>query len=409
MVGNSRRSIALVLGLIAAFGAASWAGGEAMDIQALKVVEGNNRFALDLYGHLRGQPGNLFFSPNSISTALAMTYAGARGETEAQMARTLHFGGDPEAVHQDFRGLIEALRPGEGKAPYRLSVANRLWGQQGYHFLPDFLAITRESYHAELASVDFSGDTEAARDRINRWVAQQTEDKIRDLVPPGVLTPLTRLVLTNAIYFKGDWSRPFAKQATKDEDFNVSGDKTTRVPMMRKQDDFRLGEGDGLKVLELPYGGGDLAALFVLPDAIDGLSAVEGGLSPETLQRWRASLSRQKVDVFLPRFKLTSTFSLAEALAAMGMPLAFDFNRADFSGISTQEKLYISAVLHKAYVDVNEKGTEAAAATAVAIAARAVQRPRPPAVFRADHPFLFLIVDNRTQSILFMGRVVNPS
>ncbi len=219
---------------------------------------------------------------------------------------------------------------------------------------------------------------------------------------------MSRLVLTNAIYFKGDWSRPFPKAATRDEAFHVSSDKTTAAPLMHKTDDFRFAAVDGLKALELPYGNGDLATIVLLPDSIDGLSALEQKLSFESLTRWTNGLQRQKVQVFLPRFKLTSEFSLSTTLAAMGMPLAFDHNRADFTGISSEEKLSISAVLHKAFVDVNEEGTEAAAATGVMIAARAVMIPREPLLFRADHPFLFLIVDHRTKSILFLGRVLNP-
>jgi serpin B len=274
--------------------------------------------------------------------------------------------------------------------------------------MAEFLAITRNVYHAELAEVDFAGQPEAARARINLWVEQETHEKIKDLVPHGVIKPLTRLVLTNAIYFKGDWSHPFPKAATTDEAFHVSSEQSVQVPLMHRTDDLRFAAIDALSVLELNYGKGELSALFLLPDAIDGLPALEAKLSQENLSRWTAALANRKVDVFLPRFKLSSEFSLSSALTAMGMTQAFDENQADFSGISTQEKLYISAVLHKAFVDLNEEGTEAAAATAVVITARAVFRPDPPVIFRADHPFLFLIVDNRTRSILFLGRVTRP-
>lgn len=372
------------------------------------VAEGNSQFAVDLYGKLRNQPGNLFFSPSSISTALAMTYAGARGETADQMARVLHFPSPQDKLPEGFRWLHAALRPVAEKPGYRLNVANRLWGQQGYHFLPDFLAVTRDSFHAELAEVDFIGNTELARETINEWVEKQTQDKIKDLVTRGVLTPQSRLVLTNAIYFKGDWTRPFPKAATQDEIFHVSSDKTTTAPLMHKTDNFKFTAVDGLKALDLPYGNGDLSTVVLLPDEIDGLAALEQKLSYESLTRWINGLQKRKVQVFLPRFKLTSDFSLSTVLAAMGMPLAFDQKRADFTGISTQEELYISAVLHKAFVDVNEEGTEAAAATGVVMAARAAMIPTEPPLFRADHPFVFLIVDNRTKSILFLGRVVNP-
>jgi serine protease inhibitor len=374
-----------------------------------EVVQGNNQFALDLHARLRQQPGNLFYSPASISIALGMTYAGARGETAQQMAKVLHFPGARDKLHEEFAALHRSLNPAPGSRAYRLSIANRLWGQAAYHFLPDFLALTRESYEAELAEVDFRRDPEGARQKINSWVAERTEGRIKDLIPEGVLDPLSRLVLTNAIYFKGDWSRPFAKSATHEEPFHVSSDKTTRVPLMHKQDEFRFRAGDGLKVLELPYGKGELSSYVLLPDQIDGLPAIEAKLSLQNLDRWIGELHRQKVIVYLPKFQVTSQFSMRDVLQAMGMTLAFDQERADFTGISTQEPLYISAVIHKAFVDVNEEGTEAAAATGVVVAARAAAiLPQQPAVFRADHPFLFLIRDNKSGSILFVGRVQNP-
>jgi serpin B len=372
------------------------------------VVEGNTRFALDLYAKLLNEPGNLFSSPKSISTALAMAYAGARGETAAQMSRTLHFEGPRDKLDEAFAAIRQQLAPRGENPGYRLSVANRLWGQQGFHFLPDFLALTRDYYGAELAQVDFINHTEDARTTINEWVEKQTESRIKDLVPQGVLSPLTRLVLTNAVYFKGTWSRPFVKALTKEDDFHVSSDKTTRVPMMYRSDDLRLGNEDGLKALELPYGNGDLAALFLLPDKVDGLAALERSLDDVSLKRWLGSLRKQKVNVFLPRFTFSSAFSLSTILSELGMPAAFDPDRADFSGMSTQDRVFISAVLHKAFVDVNEEGTEAAAATGVAVGIKSAISPHEPIVFRADRPFLFLIVDNRSKSILFIGRVVNP-
>jgi serpin B len=372
------------------------------------VVEGGNRFALDLYGKLKGQPGNLFFSPRSISTALAMTYGGARGKTAEQMARVLRFPESQDALHEAFAASDNTLRQQAERSGCRLNLANRLWGQQSSHFLPDFLALTRDHYHAELAQVDFAGNAELVRTQINKWVEEQTADKIRDLVPPGVLTPLTRLVLTNAIYFHGSWSKPFTEALTTEDNFQVTSDKTTRAPLMHKIDDFRFFAGDGLKVLELPYGKGEFSAAVLLPDEVDGLPDLEGRLGSENLNKWLTSAGSRKVEVFLPRYTLTSAFSLSQTLGDMGMPLAFDLDRADFSGISTDEKLFISEVLHKAFVDVNEKGTEAAAATGVVVSVLAAVVQIKPVVFRADHPFLFLILDSRNRSILFMGRVVNP-
>ncbi len=373
-----------------------------------EVVQGNNRFALDLYGALRKQPGNLFYSPGSISTALAMTYAGAKGETAAQMARVLHFDVPADDLHASFGAIQETLNANATDRGYRLSMANRLWGQQGYHFLPDFLAITRNAYGAELAQVDFARRTEQARQTINAWVEQQTQAKITNLIPPGALAPDTRLVLTNAIYFKGDWYEPFFKGSTQDAPFHVSARQDVSVPLMFKQDEFRIRVGDGLKMLELPYGKGDLSMVLLLPDKIDGLPRLEQKLSWENLSRWQDAMRDQEVRVHLPRFRMTSQFELSDILRSLGMTLPFDQNRADFSGMTSQEEVFLSAVIHKAYVDVNEEGTEAAAATAVSVAPAAAIIEDKPIEFRADHPFLFLIRDRRTGSILFLGRVTNP-
>ena len=379
----------------------------AMSTDVRTVVEGNNRFALDLYARLRtGQSDNLFFSPGSLSTALAMTYAGARGQTADQMAQVLHFPLPQEKLHPAFGDLRRTWDFKGNERGYRLSVANRLWGQEGFDFLPGFLALTREHYGAELAQVDFSRQTEAARRRINAWVEEQTQGKIQDLIPKGVLDAMTRLVLTNAIYFKGDWTEPFRKEATQVAPFHISARQQTDVPLMYQKDEFRYWAGDGQKVLELPYGKGDLAMLILLPDEIEGLSALEANLTTDNLSRWQSGLRKQDVRIYLPRYKLTSQFQLGDVLKAMGMVRAFTPREADLLGMSSEQELFLSAVIHKAFVDVNEEGTEAAAATAVGV--KAALAIRQPMVFRADHPFVFLIRDNRTGSILFLGRLVNP-
>jgi serpin B len=383
--------------------------GARMGTDVSAVVEGNNRFALDLYARLRAdQPGNLFFSPGSLSTALAMTYAGARGETASQMAKVLHFTLPQEKLHPAFASLNRTWNPDGNGRGFRLSVANRLWGQEGFHFLPEFLAITREDYGAELAQVDLMGQTEKARQQINAWVEEQTQGKIRDLIPPGALDSLSRLVLTNAIYFKGDWTKPFDKGDTKDAPFHVTTRQKFDVPMMYQESRFPFWAGESLKILELPYGTGDLSIMVLLPDEIEGLAKLEARLTDDNLTRWLSGLRREKVRVYLPRFKLTSQFQLASTLKNLGMTLAFLSDEADFSGMDGKQDLFISAVLHKAFVDVNEEGTEAAAATGIVVGATAVLIPKEPPVFRADHPFVFLIRDNRTESILFLGRLVNP-
>lgn len=378
-----------------------------METDVATVVGGNNRFALDLYARLRTeQSGNLFFSPSSISTALAMTYAGARGDTESEMAKVLHFTLPQDKLHPGFASLNKTLDGNGEKRGYRLHGANRLWGQQGYGFLPEFLTTTRTHYDAELAEVDFVRQTEQARKQINTWVEERTQGKIKELITPDILDASTCLVLTNAIYFKGDWTKPFDNKVTKDAPFQITSQQRTDVPMMHQQGDFRYWAGDGLKILELPYGRGDLSMLVLLPAETGGLPDLEARLTSENLCRWLMNVREQPVRVFLPRFKLTSQFRLNDTLKAMGMLLAF--GRADFSGMNGKRELFISAVIHKAFVDVNEEGTEAAAATAV-IMSRGLAIPRQPAEFRADHPFVFLIRDNRTGSILFLGRLMNPT
>jgi serpin B len=371
------------------------------------LVRGNNEFAFELYGQLDKQPGNLFFSPYSISTALAMTYAGARGKTAEQMAEVLHFTLPSPRLHDAFSALASELQSGGKKRTYELHVANRLWGQKGYHFLPEFLQLTKARYGAELGEVDFTHQTEKARETINKWVAQQTKDKIKDLIARSVLDPATRLVLTNATYFKGAWAHPFSEKATKKEDFHLSADKNVSVPMMHQKEDCPFYQEKDFSMVSLPYQGYDLAMIVLLPAKVDGLPALEKSLSEKALAGWLKKMQRRRVDLTLPKFKMTAQFRLGKVLSALGMRLAFS-SAADFSGISSEEKLKISQVIHKAYVDVNEKGTEAAAATAVIVGPTAVPLPPPPATFRADHPFVFLLRDTRTGSILFMGRLVNP-
>lgn len=380
----------------------------AMDVSG--VVAGGNQFALELYQQLRKEEGNLFFSPSSISTALAMTYAGAAGETAAEMAKTLHFGTPKEQLHDGMKAMQAYWTTPDNKKGIRLNLANRLWGQESYEFLPAFLQITRDKYGAGLARLNFA-QTEDARQTINGWVEDQTEDKITDLIPVGVLSADTKLVLTNAIYFHGIWSDPFKKDRTKDEDFHLTATDKIKVPMMHRWDEFRYGAVDDLQILELPYGDGSLSMVVLLPKAIDGLADLEAKLTFQNLQRWMTSVKHEdEVKVYLPKFKMTSQFQMADTLKAMGMELAFDANAADFSGMTGGRDLFISAVIHKAFVDVNEEGTEAAAATGVVMmpTAAPIEEPKEPPVFRADHPLVFMIRDNRNGAFMFLGRITNP-
>ncbi|MCI0498516.1 MAG: serpin family protein [Planctomycetales bacterium] len=410
------------------------------------IVYANSQFALDLYAQLRTQEGNLFLSPYSISTALAMTYAGAKDQTAEQMAQTLHFSEyiDPnapawqESFHPVFGQLIEQLNKQGQKGDYNLSVANALWGQKNYPFLESFTALNNRCYHAGLENVDFVNETEASRLKINQWVEDKTQDKIKDLISAGVLDEGTRLVLTNAIYFKGDWASQFDKAATTEQDFRLSPHKTVKSPLMCQTEEFNYAENDLLQILELPYKGNDLSMLVLLPRGLDNtgkpveaeqpsvevirgkdrqtvaprvasynLAAVEQNLTADNLKTWQSRMRKREVKVFLPKFKMTRQFSLSQTLAEMGMPDAFEPGSADFSGMTGTKDLFISAVLHKAFVEVNEEGTEAAAATGVAIAATAM--PLAPPVFRADHPFVFIIKDKTCGSILFVGRVADPT
>ncbi len=365
-------------------------------------VQGNTEFALDLYQRLRTREGNLFFSPYSISTALAMTYAGARGETARQMAQILRFLLDQEQLHPAFAWLEAHLAEVQKKGYVQLRVANSLWPHMGSALLDEFLTLTKRYYGVLITEVNY-GDTEAARRMINAWVEQETENRIKELIPGGMLDASTLLVLVNAIYFKGDWASQFEPDLTQESPFWVTPKERVPVMMMAQQHRFRYGKFDGLQVVELPYAGEDLSMVVLLPNEIDGLARLETDLTVENLDRWTSRLRERDVSVFLPRFEITLPFDLTETLRAMGMVDAFE--NADFSGMA-EGLLFIAAVLHKAFVKVDEEGTEAAAATAV-IMARGV--PEPPPVFRADHPFLFLIRENATGSILFLGRVMNPA
>ncbi|MEW6229087.1 MAG: serpin family protein [Bacillota bacterium] len=370
------------------------------------IVAGNNSFAFDLYRQLARDKGNLFFSPYSISSALAMTYAGARGETAKQMADVLHFSLAPERLHPVFSDLTGMFNAG-GKS-YQLSVANALWGQVGYKFLPGFLDITNKYYGAGFKEVDYVKAREQARQTINKWVEAKTNDKIKNLIQPDDLSTLTRLVLTNAIYFKGKWEIQFKPEATKPMPFYMSAKEKVDVPMMHQVAKFNYAENDQAQILEMPYTGGDLSMVVLLPKPGYELAKLEDMLRPEVIRSWLSQLSKKEVEVFLPRFKLEERFVLNEELHGLGMIDAFDKVAADFSGMTPGPDLYISMVIHKAFVEVNEEGTEAAAATAVIMDTKAMILDKPP-VFRADRPFVFLVRDLRSGSILFMGRLANPA
>jgi len=373
-----------------------------------KLGGGNTAFALELYTRLKTADGNLFFSPYSISTCLAMTYAGARGDTAAQMAQTLHFDTNQKQLAASFGKLETQLNTKQKKIGIELDIANGLWAQKKKPFLPAFLDVAKRSYGANLKQVDFRTGADTARTEINDWVAHKTKGKITDLIQAGVLNPETKLVLVNAIYFTGQWARKFDKHDTTNAPFSVTPTRQLQVPLMSLTANLKYAEVDGLQFLELPYVGDDISMVVLLPRDVDGLKSVEDRLNQQTLDRWLAQAREQKVAVSLPKFKLAAQFSLAKPLTEMGMTDAFSPG-ANFSGMDGERNLFISAVVHKAFVDVNEEGTEAAAATAVVMRSMAVMMPRPTPIFRADHPFIFLIRDNHSGSILFLGRLVEPN
>jgi serpin B len=378
--------------------------------QAL-LVEGNSDFAFELYQALREQEGNLFYSPHSISVALAMTYAGARGETAQQMADTLNFLLEQERLHPAFNWLdIELASRGEGAQGkddkgFRLNIVNAIWGQKDYEFLSDFLDVLAENYGAGLRILDFINETEKSRLTINEWVSDQTEGRIKDLIPQDAIDALTRLVLTNAIYFNAAWEDTFDEDMTTDGPFYLFEGGQVIVPMMKQTESFGYAEGEGYQAVELQYDGNELSMVILFPEA-GQFQAFEEGLQAQQVCDITSDLQSTGVALTMPKFEFDSEFSLTNTLAGMGMPIAFSGD-ADFSGMTGTLALYISEVIHKAFVSVDEAGTEAAAATAVIMPESGP--PEPTIEVTIDHPFIFLIRDIETGAILFVGRVLNPA
>jgi serpin B len=380
-------------------------------VEMTRLARRNNAFAFDLYRGLGPGSGNLVVSPASVTTALSMAWGGARGETAAQMGRVLRFEDPPEVEMAASGRLAASLQ--DPSRPVVFRIANRLFGEKTYRFEPAYLEATKTAFGAALQPVDFQGAAEEARNLINTWVEEKTEKRIRNLVPEGGLSRETRLVLVNAIYFLGDWEDPFKKDATRPQPFSVSPSQKKEVATMHAVGHFRFVQKDGLKALELPYKGGQMSMLVILPDALDGVRALEASLTAERLDALVQSLSPVRVSVSLPKFEVdpTGSLPLGEVLQKMGMTDAFSGATADFTGIAKParpaDRLFLSQVFHKAFVKVDEKGTEAAAATA-AVMERAAAMPERLAEFKADHPFLFFIRDNASGMVLFMGRVADP-
>jgi len=416
--------IVLMLPVIASIQMAQPVGGEvlksdkeritspnvSLSEQAL-LVEGNSAFAFELYQALKGEEGNIFYSPYSISLALAMTYAGARGETAEQMAATLQFLLEQERLHPAFNWLdAELAKRGEGaegkdEEGFRLNIVNAIWGQKDYEFLSEFLDVLAENYGAGLRILDFVTETEKSRLTINDWVSDQTEGRIEDLIPPGAIGALTRLVLTNAIYFNAAWEYPFDEDMTADGPFYLLDGGQVIVPMMKQTESFGYTEGEEYQAVELQYDGGELSMVILLPVS-GNFEAFEEGLQAQQVSDIIIGLQPTEVTLTIPQFEFDSDFSLKDTLAEMGMPIAFS-SAADFSGMTGNRELFISDVVHKAFVAVDEAGTEAAAATAVIMELTAV--PEPAVEVTLNRPFIFLIRDIETGAVLFVGRVSNPT
>lgn len=382
------------------------------------LVSDNSAFAMDLYQQLKARDGNLFYSPYSISLALAMTYAGARGETEEQMVDALHFSPSQDKLHPAFNSLdIELAKRGEGAKGkddegFRLNIVNAIWGQKDYEFLTDFLDTLAENYGAGLRILDFIQAPEESRIIINDWVSEQTEGRIEDLIPQGMIDSLTRLVLTNAIYFNAAWAFPFNESATSDGIFHlINGDEVT-VPLMKQTESFGYAEGEDYQAVELPYDGNELSMVILLPESGE-FSTFENSLDSMKLQEILENLQyalvngkRTEVALTMPKFEFESSFDLKNTLSNMGMQVAFSEN-ADFSGMNGSRDLFITDVVHKAFVSVDEAGTEAAAATAVIVASTSI--PMEPIKVNIDRPFIFMIRDIETGALLFAGRVLDPA
>jgi serpin B len=381
------------------------------------VAEANNRFAFDLYSRLAKDKeytgSNIFFSPFSVSSALAITYEGARGKTADEIRSVFYFPENDTMRRGGFSGLNAGINNGDSS--YSLRTANALWAEKTYPFLTEYVGTAERSYGAKTTNLDFIGHPEDSRITINTWVEDKTEDRIKDLIPPGVIDPSVRLVITNAIYFKGNWVKQFDKNKTADADFRISPGKTVRVKMMQRTDEdtvYLYAENDNLQMLSMPYdhGNGTELSMIVLLPKDDDIASAEASLDADKLSALQQSASSRRVRVYFPKFKLATKYFLPDTLKAMGMATAFS-GSADFSGMDGTKNLFISDVIHQAFVDVNEEGTEAAAATAVVmrLAAAAPGHEVQIPVFRADHPFIFFIQDDETGNILFIGRVVNPA
>lgn len=378
-----------------------------------RAAKDNTEFALKIFQELSKGNENVFISPYSISSALAMTYAGARGNTAQQMEEALIFSLGQEMLHKAIREINSSLERFRDSKAIQLNIANSIWPQKGYAFLDTFRDLLKEYYNVEIYLTDYS-KPDAAKENINNWVAEKTSNKILNMIPPGALSPLTVLVLVNAIYFRASWETEFDADLTHEADFSVSEKLSIKVQMMNIKSKFGYASYDGYSLLSMPYHERELYMVIILPDSTDGINSLIGSLTADDLLKISALMQIVEVDVYIPSFKMTYEKTLNETFHALGMTEAFMPDSADLTGMydrakSGGENLFISNIRHKAFIEVSEEGTEAAAATSVEISRTSHDPGRQTFIFRADRPFLFFIKDSRTNSILFMGKLVNPA
>lgn len=410
---NRRRFVISTLSLLAGTQMAWSRSDKPMDKQIdskdlTTFASDTNQFGYDLFQVLRQQPGNLFYSPYSISSCLAMASSGAAGNTAQQMAKVMHLPDDQQRYSSLHSGLMKSLL--NNPTGYNIRIANAMWGQESHPFKREYVSRVQSLYRAEARSMDFAHKPEECRQIINRWVEMQTNDLIKNLLPERSVQPDTRLVLTNAVYFKGTWREPFEKRSTRNEDFQLAAGSASKTDMMHRTAKMRYSETSELQAVELPYKGDRLSMLVVLPIKKHGLSSIESTITSSTIDQISKGLQTEKVILSLPKIKTSYQAELKRPLGTLGMTDAFQFGKADFSGCDGSRELYISDVIHKAFCEVNEEGTEAAAATGtIKRLASPVQQKQPePKVFCADHPYLYLIRDNQTGAVLFLGRVTDP-
>jgi len=370
-----------------------------------KAADANDQFAIALYSKIKDE-GNVFFSPYSISSAFGMVYEGAAGKTAEEIRSAFGFSDVSSERRASFASIFNQLNDKDAK--YDLQLANALWAQKDYAFLSSYIDVLKNSYGAEANSVDFKGSTENVRLEISKWVESKTNNKIKDLFAEGSLNAMTRLVLTNAVYFKGLWESPFEKANTSQQDFYLDSGSKVSVSMMNKKESFNYAESGGVKVLEMPYQGEKLSMIIFLP-AKGSTRSFEESLSFEKIMELRNKLTGADVIVSVPKFKFDKSYSLNDSLKKLGISEAFISGQADFSGMDGTKDLFIDQAVHKAFIEVNEDGTEAAAATGVTMSATAMPIEVEPFTFKADHPFMFLIQDNESGNILFMGKVADPN